>query len=249
MFQLEQLDSSHINDNLLQAMHSADFVWDFSPRNVEYWQSLGMAARYLPLGIYSHLLRPPLPPGARTPLDSQWPKALFFGSACARRTSMEEAFRAAGVPIDYVTDFTAWGDKRDRLTDAAHVFVNVHCFPGASLEALRLVHALGRSKAVVSERSMDRDLDAQFAPCIVFAERAEHADVAADAGRDRDAAQFRAASEPSGDGTGVVESVPPVVREVQRLLLDSGRRRALERGALACLRRLPSQMQALREQL
>lgn len=86
---------------------------------------------------------------------------LFYGTRNSRREAVVRSLRAAGLVTHAAYDdvYPAWGRELDALAARAKVVVNVHHYPNASLEVVRLAYLLANARAVVSERSDDPDLE------------------------------------------------------------------------------------------
>jgi predicted SAM-dependent methyltransferase len=99
---------------------------------------------------YAPYLRPqqPMPLGER-PID-----LLFFGSMNPRRRALLDRIEALGLEVA-TFDGPMYGAERDAFIAQAKAVVNLHFYPSARFEQVRVSHCLSLGTPVISERSAD----------------------------------------------------------------------------------------------
>jgi len=136
-------------------------LWDYSRRNVEALEPLGVkVARVVPIGYVPELTR--IQHAADPDLD-----VLFFGALNPRRIAVIEGLRAAGLRAEAV--FGVYGPERDALIARSRVVLNVHFYEAKVLEMVRLSYLLANRCCVLSEASADREEDDALAEGVAFA--------------------------------------------------------------------------------
>jgi len=136
-------------------------LWDYSRRNVEALEPLGVkVARVVPIGYVPELTR--IQHAADPDLD-----VLFFGALNPRRIAVIEGLRAAGLRAAAV--FGVYGPERDALIARSRVVLNVHFYEAKVLEMVRLSYLLANRCCVLSEASADREEDDALAEGVAFA--------------------------------------------------------------------------------
>ena len=61
-----------------------------------------------------------------------------------------------------------FGREREEFIARSKIVLNTHFWPESSLETHRIEYLMARGKCVVSERSMDRDLDEEYSKAVNF---------------------------------------------------------------------------------
>lgn len=163
LYNLEQADS---NSPWLGAKVLGIFrqhvVWDYSERNAEGLESMGvMVACVVPIGYAKELTR--FSPDPEPDID-----VLFFGSMNTRRRHVIDQMLAAGLRVE--TRDGLYGEARDALIKRAKVVLNIHYYEAKILEVVRLSYLLANHCAVLSERGIDAAEDAAYAEGVAFAD-------------------------------------------------------------------------------
>lgn len=94
---------------------------------------------------------PYLQPQALLPLDERPIDLLFFGSMNPRRRAMLERIEACGRTV-VTFDSPLYGPERDEFIKQARAVVNLHYYPSARFEQVRVSHCLSLGTPVVCER-------------------------------------------------------------------------------------------------
>ena len=162
--QAEQVSSKWMTESYLQKLRNSLCVWDFSPRNCRFFQERGIACYNIPtrvpLGIFWE---------DRRSLKTQDIDVLFYGAKCPRRESLVDDF-SKNSKLKVVFRYNdLFHDEREDLISRSRVVLNIHYWPSASLETHRVEYLCSRGKCVISEPSLDSDLDLKYSPCVVFA--------------------------------------------------------------------------------
>ena len=168
VIQAEQINSRFINTKYLSILAKARSVWDFSGRNVEYFQEKGIK-------VYDI--------GSRVPMDVFYPNSpsmlrhfsgrhkdidvLFYGAKCPRRENLEKDLKRIGLKTEFRYNNLFRGARED-LIARSKVVLNIHYYVRSSLETHRIEYLCSRGKCVVSERSDDHVLDDKYAQSVVF---------------------------------------------------------------------------------
>lgn len=169
--QAEQVSSKWMTESYLEKLRNSLCVWDFSPRNCKYFQERGISCYNIPtrvpLGIFY--------PGSRSmkrhffsghPQDID---VLFYGAMCPRRSVLFDDF-SKNTSLKVVFRYNdLFREEREDLISRSKVVLNIHYWPSASLETHRVEYLCSRGKCVISERSVDSDLDLAYSSCVAFA--------------------------------------------------------------------------------
>lgn len=166
--QAEQINSKFINPKYLSTLSKARRVWDFSGRNVSYFEEKGIK-------VYDI--------GSRVPMDVFYPNSpsmlrhfsgrkkdidvLFYGARCPRRENLQKTLNKSGLKTEFRYNNLFRGARED-LIARSKVVLNIHYYIPSSLETHRIEYLCSRGKCVVSERSDDRILDEKYARSVVF---------------------------------------------------------------------------------
>lgn len=148
VYQFEQITSHWMNTAYIGMLRN-HVVWDFSAHHVNELRSRGHRRAYL-CRIGSS---PEMPPGKQVHKDID---VLFYGASSPRRTAILDELRRRGVRVH---DGDAWGAHRDELIDRTKVVLNIHYYPVAVLEMVRLTPVLERRAFVISETGLDATLE------------------------------------------------------------------------------------------
>lgn len=133
-------------------------VVDYSKKNVEYLDTLGIKAFHLPYGYHEELER-------FTQKDKHI-DILVVGSQNPRRMEIINKLRN-NLNIVWVTG--AYGSELDYLLSISKVILNVHYIQDHPLEVARINYLMANHCTVVSEWSDDYEVDKQYMNGIYFA--------------------------------------------------------------------------------
>jgi hypothetical protein len=154
---IEQMPSStiivnteRIHENQNPGWHPVIFkwvgrfeTWDFKPRNIEVFESMGIAGvKLMGIGYQPQLSR-------IGKADEQDIDVLFYGSRSRRRNAVLQQMRQRGLRV--VSLFGVYGAERDEYVARAKVVVSPHKADSEIFEVLRVNYLLSNAKAVVCE--------------------------------------------------------------------------------------------------
>ena len=127
-------------------------VWDYSRRNLTAISSLAdhHDVHLVPVGYMPQLTRIPAAP-------SEDIDVLFYGSVNQRRHAILSALEQAGLRV--MVETRAQGAVRDALISRAKVVLNLHFYPSAIFEIVRVSYLLANRKAVVGECGPQTEID------------------------------------------------------------------------------------------
>ena len=97
---------------------------------------------------------PYLEPQQPIPLEQRPIDLLFFGSMNPRRRALLDRIEALGLEVA-TFDSPMYGPERDSFIAQAKAVVNLHFYPSARFEQVRVSHCLSLGTPVISERSAD----------------------------------------------------------------------------------------------
>ena len=167
--QTEQPGSNWFNKTLYDALENSLGIIDFSPKLSKKWESMGYNSYYVPIRIPMDMF---IDTGDVDIFFSGMPKdidVLFYGGRRDRRVRLEKRlkkhFPGKKIVFRY---YDLFGREREELIARSKVVLNTHFWPESSLETHRIEYLMARGKCVVSERSMDHDLDSEYADAIHF---------------------------------------------------------------------------------
>ncbi|AAR26882.1 FirrV-1-B7 [Feldmannia irregularis virus a] len=166
VIQVEQAASNWFNASMYGALRGALAVIDFSPRLTTKWAKLGCPfSFYVPIRIPLHPFVGVHPPSVQD-ID-----VLFYGGRRERRVAIEQQLRRA-LPGRCVLFryYDLFGAEREEKIARSKIVLNLHFWPESSLETHRIEYLLARGACVVSERSSDPVLDAEYEACVTFSE-------------------------------------------------------------------------------
>jgi hypothetical protein len=161
VFNLEQIESGSglVSPHYL-ALLRRHRVLDYSTLNVAALGRLGVAATLCPIGYSPALER--FAPAAEQDID-----VLFVGSTCERRLSVLSALHRRGARVARV--FGLYGRERDQYVARARIVLNLHFYPTAIFEIVRVSYLLANRVCVVSETGPDQAMEAPLADGVAFA--------------------------------------------------------------------------------
>jgi hypothetical protein len=172
--QTEQPGSNWFNPSLYEALDGAMGIIDFSPRLNDEWRSLGYRSFYVPIRLPMDMF---IDTGAEdiffdVNVNKPRPKdidVLFYGGRRDRRLRLEKRLKKKFPKKKIVFRYyDLFGEEREDFISRAKIVLNTHFWPESSLETHRIEYLMARGKCVVSENSMDADLDAEYAGAVHF---------------------------------------------------------------------------------
>ena len=151
----EQLydDTTPWNRNILN--WSRDFeVWDYSKRNMEKFQELGIThAKHFKIGFQKELAR--LAKDVNKDVD-----ILFYGCINERRRKILQALSEKGLNVKVL--FGVYGKERDQWIERSRVVLNHHFYDSQIFEIVRVFYLLTNSVAVVAEVNESTSIDSIY---------------------------------------------------------------------------------------
>ena len=167
--QTEQPGSNWFNPSLYEALMGSMGVVDFSPRLTAKWKSLGYNSYYVPIRIPMNLF---IDTGSKDIFFTGKPKnidVLFYGGRRDRRVKLEKRLKKRFPDKNIIFRYyDLFGEEREQFISRAKIVLNTHFWPESSLETHRIEYLMARGKCVVSENSMDEDLDAEYSGAVNF---------------------------------------------------------------------------------
>lgn len=167
--QTEQPGSNWFNPSLFKAFDGSMGIIEFSPRLNQKWKSMGYKSHYVPIRIPMDMF---IDIGTKDIFFTDAPKdidVLFYGGRRDRRVILEnrlkKRFPQKKIVFRY---YDLFGEERERFIARSKIVLNTHFWPESSLETHRIEYLMARGKCVVSERSMDRDLDEEYSKAVNF---------------------------------------------------------------------------------
>lgn len=149
--QLEQITSSYFTQEYLQKLRGAVEVWDFSASSLPFLREQGINAYHVPLGKIPTVL---------TPLEQEEVDVVFLGILNDHRRDILQGLRDVGIQVEHSA--SAFGLEKQELIARARLVLNLHYYPAATLEQLRILPALSTGKLVISEVARDSQPMALF---------------------------------------------------------------------------------------
>ncbi|MGE5343754.1 MAG: hypothetical protein ACM3SY_19970 [Candidatus Omnitrophota bacterium] len=144
-YQLEQLNSKEFpfSSNMEAILRHATMVWDYSEKNIDFLNSLGIQAKLLVPGYHENLETIPDIPDSDRPID-----ILFYGSIGERRKKiLDELANICNVKVL----FGVYGEKRDEWIRRSKIILNINHYSQHIFEAVRVSYLLNNRCLVVSE--------------------------------------------------------------------------------------------------
>ena len=161
LYNLEQIEvgSDWLTTEYLDLLR-AHRVWDYSERNAERLEKLGIRVEaVLPIG-YAECL-------TRIEHREKDIDVLFYGSFNPRRKHLIGDIRALGIGVE--AHFGLYGKPRDQLIARSRIVLNAHFYESKVLEMARISYLLANRCVVLSETSADPEEDARLLGAVAFA--------------------------------------------------------------------------------
>jgi len=136
-------------------------VWDYSERNIAALKSLlnEPNVTLCPVGFQPELAS--IPAAADHDID-----VLFYGSLNERRSSILDELSAQGLTV--VSKFGVYGEERDALIARSKIVLNIHYYEAKVFEIVRISYLLANSRFVISESSLDPNVESHFKEGLVI---------------------------------------------------------------------------------
>lgn len=162
LYNLEQIPSNATwVSSALFALFRRFRVWDYAEENAAALKAWGIeVAALLPVSFHPVLEKMPA-------VETKDIDVVFVGSMNDRRERVLSDMRGAGLEVVHL--FDAYGAKRDAVLARAKVMLNLHFYEAKILEQVRISYYLANGLAVLSERSSNRDVDAEWSAGVCFA--------------------------------------------------------------------------------
>lgn len=142
--QLEQRTSGFFTPEYLTRLRGSVEVWDFCAANLPMLVYHGIRVRYVPLGrVETPLL----------PLEEENFDVLFLGALNSHRNAILNHLTQNGITV--VTNNHTFRVGKQELLRRARLVLNIHYYPNAGEEQLRIIPALSVGKLVISEPGAD----------------------------------------------------------------------------------------------
>jgi hypothetical protein len=149
IYNTEQFGSYWMNEDYLNLLRRFK-VWDYSQYNVECLKQYSQVQNitYNPVGYCPLLERIKHVPEEEKDID-----VLLYGSVNDRRLKIMDELKNQGLTVYFANGI--YGKERDDTIARSKVVLNVHFFPSAILETIRLSYLLNNKCFVVTEVSVD----------------------------------------------------------------------------------------------
>lgn len=143
-------DTTHWNKNIFA--YATNFeVWDYSKRNIEKLNEMGVdKVKLLKIGFQKELVR--LDKSKKKDID-----VLFYGSENKRRSDVLKKLVAKGLNVK--TLFGVYGRERDEWVERSKIVLNLHYYESQIFEIVRVFYLLTNSIAVVGEVNETTSID------------------------------------------------------------------------------------------
>ena len=168
VLQCEQPGSHWMYDKTLyEKFENSMGLWEISPKLNNKWRTTTSYESYyvptrIPMNVFIDF-------GQEEKPVEQDIDILFYGGRHPKRVEMErilrEKFPRKNIVFRY---FNLFDEERENVIQRSKIVLNIHYWPEASLETHRIEYLMARNKCVVTERSMDTELDNEYKNSVVF---------------------------------------------------------------------------------
>ena len=134
-------------------------VWDYDQDNLVELEKLGIKAKYCGIGYHESLEDVPK-------LDKAI-DFLFYGSPCLRRDFVLRGLESEGYEVR--SHWFLYGERKAELIGRSKVVLNIHYYPAARFELVRVSHLLANGVCVVSESGSSR-VEEKYGIAVRFAD-------------------------------------------------------------------------------
>jgi hypothetical protein len=142
-------DTTHWNNNIYAWVKKFE-VWDYSTRNIEKLNSLGVSSKLFKFGFQKELAR--LNSSINKDVD-----ILFYGSLNDRRKSVLKELEEKDLKVKFL--FGIYGKERDHWVERSKLVLNLHGYNSQIFEIVRVFYLLTNSIAVVGEVNESTSID------------------------------------------------------------------------------------------
>jgi predicted glycosyltransferase len=160
IYNLEQISNqSPWVGPVYRTLLSSFTVWDYSSRNLTAIASIADCRNLhlVPIGYVPQLTH--IRPAPIEDID-----VLFYGAINQRRSAILLSLQQAGLSVTAETRIR--GEARDKLISRAKVVLNMHFYPTAIFEIVRVSYLLANQKAVVGECGPHTEIDGDISEAI-----------------------------------------------------------------------------------
>jgi FkbM family methyltransferase len=177
--QLEQPHSAAFHSDYVTLLRKAAQVWDFNRVTAhKLTEEHGLTnVVYFQLGYCANVMTPTTCPRLGVTECSTVAHVAFYGGINDRRRQCLQRITDAGLVLTTAT-YTMFGEEREEWLRATPIVLNVHYYQPPVLEEARILFAMANGHLVVSERTIEPELDAQYAPYVVFVDNGDWAGMA-----------------------------------------------------------------------
>jgi hypothetical protein len=163
IYNLEQISNqSPWVGPVYRTLLSSFTVWDYSSRNLDTIASITERRNLhlVPIGYVPELFH--IRPAPIEDID-----VLFYGAINQRRSAILLSLQQAGLRVTAKTRIH--GQARDNLISRAKLVLNMHFYPTAIFEIVRVSYLLANQKAVVGECGPNTEIDSDIREAIASA--------------------------------------------------------------------------------
>jgi hypothetical protein len=163
IYQTEQVQNTQLMTPAYINTLRTHEVWDYSLKNIEALEKIGIKAKYVPVG-YMPSMRVIKP--AQKDID-----ILHYGSCNPRRQEILGQLLDADLKVVHI--FNCYGAKRDAMIARAKIVINIHYYDSCIFEIFRVSHLMANEACVVSEIGDDAALEGPYRDAIAMCEYGE----------------------------------------------------------------------------
>jgi cephalosporin hydroxylase len=126
-------------------------IWDFSVRNMAFWEKAEISAVLCPIGYCPELERIEKIPESEKDID-----VLFYGSLNPQRVAILDAISREGLRVESFQ--LPYGKERDKFIARSKIVLALHFYQPPLLEIVRVSYLLNNGAFVLSESCEDPNL-------------------------------------------------------------------------------------------
>ena len=119
-------------------------VWEYSERNMPYWQEHKVHAAHVPIGYAPSLTR--IDRTVERDID-----VVFYGSVNARRSRVLDTLKSHNLRVAQLSG--VYGAQRDAIIARSKIALNIHYYVPNIFEVVRASYLVANSVPVLSERN------------------------------------------------------------------------------------------------
>lgn len=121
-------------------------VWEYSERNMPYWQDHKVHAAHVPIGYAPSLTR--IDRTVERDID-----VVFYGSINERRARILDALKSRNLRVAQLSG--VYGAQRDAIIARSKMAINIHYYVPNIFEVVRASYLVANSVPILSERNAD----------------------------------------------------------------------------------------------